>query len=118
MEPGDDHLGEVPDGAALFPEIPAELEIDPFWLAVLHGIVFLSGSTEQIVNPDAAEEALQGMVGYLQRLQPGQRIRLREDMACLVAFARQQRWPKGHIQTLKSFLSDLGLEPEDQEEAE
>ena len=38
---------EVPDGAAVFPEIPAELGVQPLLLAVLQATVFLAGSTEE-----------------------------------------------------------------------
>ena len=38
--------------------------------------------------------------------------RVQEDMACLTAYARQQGWPRGQVQSLKSFLADLGVEPE------
>ena len=33
---------EVPEGAAVFPEIPAELGVHPLLLAVLHAVVFLA----------------------------------------------------------------------------
>lgn len=106
--------GEVPEGAAIFPEIPPELGIDPLWLAVVHATVFLAGSDEAVVNPDAAEEALMGLAAYLQRLQGPQLQRIREDMACLTAYARKQKWPKGFVQALKTFLADLGV-PEENE---
>jgi hypothetical protein len=35
-------------------------------------------------------------------------------MACLVAYARQQKWPKGLVQSLKTFLADLGVESEEE----
>ena len=84
MHVEDDQPGEVPEGAAVFPEIPADLGIDPLWLALLPAIVFLSGSDEQVVQPDAAEEALHGIVAYLHRLEERQLQRVREDMNCLV----------------------------------
>ncbi len=102
--------GDVPDGAAIFPDIPAELGINPLWLAVLHATVFLAGSEEKIVQPDAAEEAMHGIVGYLHRLEGEQLQRVREDMECLTTYARQQKWPKGFLQALKTFLADIGLE--------
>ena len=34
---------EVPEGAAVFPTIPAELGVHPLLLAVLHAVVFLEG---------------------------------------------------------------------------
>lgn len=108
---GDEELGgDVPEGAAIFPDIPAELGIDPLWLAVLHATVFLAGSNDDIVHPDAAEEAMHGLVGYLHRLDADQMKRVREDMEVLTTYAKQQKWPKGFLQALKTFLADIGLE--------
>ena len=39
-----DAADETPDGAAVFPLIPAELGVHPLLLAVLHAYVFLDGS--------------------------------------------------------------------------
>ncbi len=33
----------------------------------------------------------------------------REDMACLAAFARSEKWPKQLTQFLKTFLRDFGV---------
>ena len=41
--------------------------------------------------------------------------RVREDVACLVTYARHQQWPRPLVQSLKSFLSDLGVEAEGEE---
>jgi hypothetical protein len=100
---------EVPDGAAVFPLIPAELGADPLLLAVLHAAVFLSGSDETVVHPGAAEEALEYLAGYLQRLDGERLRRVREDMATLAGFARQEKWPKQLIQFVKAFLKDHGV---------
>ncbi len=116
MARGDDEEpAEVPDGAAIFPEIPADLGVNPLWLAVLHTTVFLLGSDDSIVDPEAAEEAAQGVALYLGRLEGAQLRSVREDMATLIGYARQQKWSKGLIQALKTFLSDLGLEEEEAE---
>jgi hypothetical protein len=100
---------EVPEGAAVFPEIPEELGVSPLLLAVLHAIIFLAGSTEDVVDPAAADEALGRMAEYLQRLDGEQLRRVREDMACLVAYAKQAKWPRPLVQALKTFLSDFGI---------
>ena len=50
--------GDIPDGAALFPEIPAELNVHPLLLAVVHSIVFLAGSADEIAQPAAAHVQL------------------------------------------------------------
>jgi hypothetical protein len=107
---GEADPAEVPDGAAVFPEIPEELGVHPLLLAVLHATVFLAGSTEDIVDGQAADEAVQGMAGYLQRLQGEQLTRVREDLDCLIAYARQAKWPRELVRFLKAFLSDYGIE--------
>jgi hypothetical protein len=101
---------EVPDGAAVFPLIPPELAVNPLLLAVLHATVFLAGSDDEVVNGPAAEEALQYMAGYLQRLDGELLRQVREDMVCLTAFARQEKWPKQLVRVLQSFLKDYGIE--------
>jgi hypothetical protein len=100
-----DAESDVPEGAAVFPAIPAELGIDPLLLAVLHAVVFIEGSEENIVNPVAAEEALDHLAGYVQRLSGPQLQKVREDFDCLSAFARQQSWPKVQQRFLKDFLA-------------
>ncbi len=102
-----DESDEVPEGAAVFPTIPPELGINPLLLAALHATVFLTGSEENIVHPAAADEAFQTMAGYFQRLEGGDLDRAREDMACLVVYARDQKWSKQNLRMLKSFLADL-----------
>ena len=46
-----DEADEVPDGAAVFPLIPAELGVHPLLLAVLHAYVFLDGSDDDGRQP-------------------------------------------------------------------
>ena len=100
---------EVPEGAAVFPLIPPELGAHPLLLAVLHATVFLSGSDDDVVHPAAADEAVQYLADYLQRLAGDDLRRAREDLACLTAFARQEKWPKQLVQALKTFLDDYGI---------
>jgi hypothetical protein len=108
-EPDDLDESEIPEGAAVFPTIPAELGINPLLLAVLHATVFLSGSDDDVVDPAAAEEALQYLAGYLQRLDGTPLQQVREDMLCLANFARQEKWPKQLVRALQSFLKDYGI---------
>jgi len=105
---------QVPEGAAFFPTIPAELGVNPLLLAVVHATVFVTGSEEHIVQPDAADEAFQAIADYLRRLE-GEPLRAaKEDMACLVMYARQQKWPRGLVQFLRTFLDDLNAEAEEE----
>jgi hypothetical protein len=106
---------EVPEGAALFPLIPAELGVHPLLLAVLHATIFLDGSADEIVNADAAEEALHYFATYLQRLQGAELRRVREDLLTLVGFAKQEKWSKQDVRFLKEFLEHFGVGAEKKE---
>ena len=99
----------VPEGAAVFPLIPPELAVNPLLLAVLHALVFLYGSDDDVVDPAAAQEALEYMTGYLQRLDGAAVDRLHEDIDCLNAFARQEKWPKQLTTFLKTFVAEHGI---------
>jgi len=106
----DDTEPTVPEGAAVFPLIPPELGVHPLLLSVLHATVFMLGSTDDLVNPDAAGETVNYMADYLQRLSGTDLERVCADIKVLVDFARQEKWSKGEIQFLKSFLDDCGVE--------
>src|SRR4051794_17963972 len=105
---------EVPEGAAVFPFIPPELGVHPLLLATLHAIVFLSGSDEELVDSAAAEEAIQYLVGYLQRLNGPALRQVEEDLDCLVRFARQEKWPKQLVRFLQTFVADNGFTASDE----
>jgi hypothetical protein len=107
---------DVPEGAAVFPLIPAELGVNPLLLAAMHAVVFLVGSSEEVLNPEAGEEALQYLVTYLQRLQGPQLERLREDITVLLDFARKDDWPKQDQHFLKTFLADFAVGGESDDE--
>ncbi len=100
---------EAPDGAAVFPLIPAELGVHPLLLAVLHAYVFLEGSDPAVLNPDVAEEAMNYLVSYLQRLDGPDLRRMSEDMRTLAGFAKSEKWPKQQVRFLQDFLSENGI---------
>jgi hypothetical protein len=100
---------EVPEGAAVLPLIPPELGIHPLLLAVLHAVVFFDGSSEDVVNDAAADEALNYIATYLQRLKGPEWRRVSEDMECLAAFARQEKWPAEELKFLSGFLEEYGV---------
>jgi hypothetical protein len=106
--------GEVPEGAALMPTIPAELNVHPLLLAVLHATIFLDGSEEDVLDPDAAAEAMEYIATYLQRLTGPELRRVKEDLQVLAAYAKEHEWPKPQVRFFKEFLSSYGIgtEPE------
>ena len=100
---------ETPDGAAVFPLIPAELGVHPLLLAVLHAYVFLEGSDPAVLNAGVADEAMNYLVTYLQRLDGADLRRVREDMATLAGFAKAEKWPKQQVRFLQDFLKENGI---------
>lgn len=121
--PKHDEPEEVPEGAALFPMIPAELGVHPLLLGLVHAYVFLEGSTSEVVNDAAAGEALEYLATYLQRLEGKDLLRVQEDLETLVSHGKQEKWPKAAIEFLKAFLvengvSGAGAGPEDDTEIE
>jgi hypothetical protein len=109
QEPDDSNTPEAPEGAAVFPLIPAELGVHPLLLAALHAYVFLEGSEPVVLNPAAADEAMNYLVEYLQRLDGNELRRVREDMATLAGFAKSEKWPKQHVRFLQDFLKENGI---------
>src|SRR3569832_1058613 len=92
---------EAPDGAAVFPLIPEELGVHPLLLAALHAYVFLEGSEAVVLNPAVADEAMNYLVTYLQRLNGNELRRVREDMTTLVGFAKAEKWPTQQVRFLQ-----------------
>jgi hypothetical protein len=105
---------EVPEGAAVMPAIPAELAVHPLLLAILHATVFLDGSDDKVVDPDAAVEALEYMATYLQRLEGADLRRVKEDLHVLTAYGKDQGWPKQQQRFFKDFLANYGVGEEGQ----
>ena len=100
---------ETPDGAAVFPLIPEELGVHPLLLAALHAYVFLEGTEAAVLNPTVADEAMNYLVTYLQRLTGADLRRAREDMATLAGFAKAEKWPKQQVRFLQDFLKENGI---------
>ena len=100
---------ETPEGAAVFPLIPEELGVHPLLLAALHAYVFLEGTDETMLDAAVAEEAMNYLVGYFQRLTGDQFRRVKEDFATLAGFAKSEGWPKQQIRFLQEFLKENGI---------
>ena len=105
-EPDAPPADETPDGAAVFPLIPPELGVHPLLLAAIHAYVFLEGTDEVLLNGAVAEEGMQYLVTYLQRLGGADLKRANEDLATLAGFAKSEKWPKQQVRFLQEFLSE------------
>jgi hypothetical protein len=100
---------EVPEGAAVVPLIPESAGIRPLFLAVFHALVFLEGSSEEVVDPSAADETVQYLATYLQRLSGDDLGNLREDLKRLAEHARRQKWSADQQNLIHDFLQHYGI---------
>lgn len=100
---------ETPDGAAVFPLIPVELGVHPLLLAALHAYVFLQGSEASVLNGAVADEAMNYLITYMQRLNGNELRRVREDLHTLTGFAKSEKWPKQQVRFLQDFLKENGI---------
>ena len=100
---------QIPEGTALFPDIPDQLGVNPLLLSLLSMVVFLAGSDEAVVNENASAAVLDQVASYLQRLSSKEISRLKEDLAALANFAREEKWGQGTIEVLESFFDDMGV---------
>jgi hypothetical protein len=100
---------EVPEGAAVVPLIPEKTGISPWFLAVFHALVFLEGSSEEIVDPAAADEASQYLATYLQRISGDELKQLKEDLKRLQDYASRQHWTPDQLQLVEGFLDHYGI---------
>ncbi|MFM7113989.1 MAG: hypothetical protein ACKO26_22885 [Planctomycetota bacterium] len=106
-KPREEDFFEEPEGIASLPEIPREFGIDPLLLAVMESVVFLSGSDESVVHPDAAESVLSRIIGTLTRLDDTRRNRVLEDLATLKGHVSGPQWPDGMAEFLEQFAREI-----------
>jgi hypothetical protein len=115
----DDEREDVDDDVAvIMPVIPAELEIDPLLLALLHCAAFLDLSTDEAVDPQDAVEVLEVVGLYVQRL-PADRIEaLREDLEELEEHARDKGFREPVVEFVREFLYNCGVDAGGEDEKE
>jgi hypothetical protein len=100
---------EVPEGAAVVPLIPESAGVHPLFLAVFHALVFLEGSSEEVLDTAAADEAIQYLATYLQRLSGEDLAILKEDLKRLGQYARRQKWSADQQKLIEGFLQHFGI---------
>jgi hypothetical protein len=104
--------------AVLLPVVSKELDVDPLLLALLSCAAFLDLSTEEAVDPEDAVDVLELVGTYVQRL-PEERIEeLKEQLADLHEWAKQQGWSHDKVEFVRDFLFNCGVGAEDDDEDE
>ncbi len=111
----DDHEPNGTEGL-LMPIVPEELGIDPLLLALLHTTAFLDFSDDETVEPEAANEALERVEQYVQRLSDERLSALGADLEKLEAHATQAGWPEDMIDFVRDFLYNCGIGEDDDDD--
>jgi hypothetical protein len=100
---------EVPEGAAVVPLIPENAGVSPLFLALFHALVFLEGSSEEVIDPVAADEAVEFLATYLQRLAGEDLENVRIDQKRLTEYARRNQWSKDQLDFIQNFARQFGI---------
>jgi hypothetical protein len=98
----------------MMPSVPEDLGIDPLLLALLHTTAFLDFSDDDTVEPEAANEALERVEQYVQRLPEERLSALQKDLEKLEQHATQAGWPEDMIDFVRDFLYNCGIGDEDE----
>lgn len=104
----DELLEELGDAVALFPDVPAEMGVDPVLLGLLHCVVFLCGSNDEMVHPQAADLVMQQVMECCSRLNGAQLKKVREDMQVLASWSKDQGHGQAALEFLETFLDEMG----------
>lgn len=97
---------EIPPGLAILPDVPVELGIDPFVLAVIDAVVFASGTDEELLHPGAGDEILEIIIGRFANLAPEKAKHLVGEINRLRDFGKKNDWEEDSVRFLKD-ISDL-----------
>lgn len=100
----------------LLPLVPAELELSPFLLALLHSAAFLDLSEEDVVEGAAACAVLDRIGLYLQRADDDTLEQLADDIERLAEYAEAEKWPEEAQEFLGTFLEHCGFVVDSDEE--
>ncbi len=98
-----DHPAEVPEGVALLPEVPDNLGLHPFSLAILETVVFLTGTDEELIHQGAADEMFGRLVEHLTKLADSDKKRFHADLKKLGEHGLAEGWDADAI----GFLNEM-----------
>ena len=100
---------EVERPEYVLPVIPAELELDPLLVALLHSVAFLDLADDDLMDPEAAGDALEHVGMYVQRL-PDERLNaITADLEKLDAHAQSAGWSDAQREVVRDFLYSCGI---------
>jgi hypothetical protein len=112
----DDRAAPGSDGSQglVLPHVPEDLGIDPLLLALLHTTAFLDFSDDDTVEPEAANEALESVEQYVQRLSEDRLSAIQVDLDKLEEHASNAGWPEDMVDFVRDFLYNCGIGDDDE----
>ncbi|MFC1641154.1 hypothetical protein ACFL5O_00485 [Myxococcota bacterium] len=100
--------------ALALPHVPEDLGVDPLLLALLHTTAFLDFSDDDAVEPEAANEALERVEQYIQRLSEDRLSTIQADLDRLEEYASDAGWPEDMVDFVRDFLYNCGIGDDDE----
>ena len=95
------------------PVVPEHLGIDPVLLALLHLTAVVDFADDDLIDGQVANQALEQVELYLERLRPADVERLQGQVDRLDDFATKEGWPEDVCEFVRDFLYNYGLDDED-----
>ncbi len=106
---------ERQDELVTMPVVPEKVGIDPVLLAMLHLTALLDFADDEIVEPQIANEALEHVEMYMQRLSSDQLEEVQAQLDRIEEHAAEQGWPEELTDFVRDFLYNCGLGEDDDE---
>lgn len=100
---------DAPEFPYVLPVVPEDLGIDPLFVALLHCAAFLDLADDEVMDPEAAGDALEHVGLYVQRLPPARLKEVEAQLAKLAAHAKSAGWPPDAVSFVEEFLYSCGI---------
>jgi hypothetical protein len=107
-------MADDDERAPITPLVPPELGIDPLLLALIHCAAFLDLASEDLVDPDAAGDVLEGLEAYITRLPADRLTEIQGQLERLEQYAEESGWPHELVEFVADFLYSCGIGEEDE----
>jgi hypothetical protein len=105
-----------PEVEPYLPEIPPELGVDPLLAALLQCAAFLDLGDDTLVDPVQADEILEHVGMYVQRLPPERVADIEKQLERVREHAEKAGWPEPISAFVADFLYSCGIGEDESDE--
>jgi hypothetical protein len=102
-----------PNETTTMPIVPERLGVDPVLLAMLHLTALLDFADDDVVESQSANEALEFVEMYMQRLDTEQLEEVQAQLDRIEEYAAEEGWPEELTDFVRDFLYNCGLGEDD-----